>query len=76
MEPAISATLLKQLLTGFEFDPEFSKNLEFDDSIEQQQLPICTTYNQKEEYADQLLLAASQVYDDKVASELSKQGNL
>ena len=59
MEPALSATLLNQLLTGFKFDPELSKNLEFDDFVQQQPLPICTSYNQKEEYADQLLLVAS-----------------
>ena len=47
MEPAVSATLLKQLLTGFNFDPELSKNLEFDDFVEQQALPICMSYNQK-----------------------------
>ena len=45
MESAVSATLLKQLLTGFKFDPELSKNLEFDDFVEQQPLPICTSYN-------------------------------
>ena len=59
MKPAVSATLLKQLLTGFKFDPKLSKNLEFNDFVEQQPLPICTSYNQKEEYTDQRLLAAS-----------------
>ena len=59
MEPAVSATLPKQLLTGFKFNPELSKNLEFDDFVEQQPLPICTSHNQKEEDTDQLLLAAS-----------------
>ena len=52
MEPAVSATLLKQLLTGFKFDPEFSKNLEFDDFVEQQSLPFCMNHNQKEEDTD------------------------
>ena len=59
MEPAVSATLLKQLLTGFKFDPELSKNLEFDDFVEQQPLPVCASNNQKGEYTDQLLLTAS-----------------
>ena len=54
MEPAVSATLLKQLLTGFKFDPELSKNLEFDDFVEQQPLPVCASNNQKGEYTDQL----------------------
>ena len=78
MEPAVSPTLLKQLLTGFKFDPEVSKNLEFDDFVEQQPLPlaaICTSYDQEEEDTDQLLLAASQAYEDKVPSEPSQQGN-
>ena len=78
MEPAVNPTLLKQLLTGFKFDPEVSKNLEFNDFVEQQPLPlaaICTSYNQEEEDTDQLLLAVSQAYEDKVPSEPSQQGN-
>ena len=78
MEPAISPTLLKQLLTGFKFDPEVSKNLEFDDFVEQQPLllaAICTSYDQEEEDTDQLLSVVSQAYEDKVPSEPSQQGN-
>ena len=59
MEPAVTVTLRKQLLTGFKFDPELSKDLEFDDFVEQQPLRICKSYNHKEDYNDKLLLAAS-----------------
>ena len=78
MEPAVSPALLKQLLTGFKFDPELSKNPKFDNFAEQQPLllaAICTSNDQEEEDTDRLLLGASQAYEDKVASEPSLQGN-
>ena len=70
MDPAVSPSLLKQLLTGFKFDPELAKNLDFDDFVEQQPLSlaaVCTSCSQDEEDTDQLLLAASQAYEETVA---------
>ena len=78
MEPSFNPTLLKQLLTSFKFDPELLKNLEFNDFVEQQPLPlaaICTSYDQEEEDSDQPLLAVSQAYENNVASEPCQQGN-
>ena len=70
MEAAVSPSLLKRLLKDFKFDPEVAKDLKFDDFVEQVSLSppadICVSYNQDEEATEQLLLAASQVYEEKV----------
>ena len=79
MKPAVSPSLLERMLMGFKFDPELTKNINFDDVVEQQPLPLAAlcsmNYNEDEEYTDQLLLATSQAYEESVASELSQQGN-
>ena len=80
MEPAVSSSLLERMLIGFKFDPELAKDINFDDFVEQQPVPLVTlrniNYDEDEEYTtDQLLLAASQAYEESVASEPSQQGN-
>ena len=52
VEPVISPALLKWALTGFKFDPELTKNLDFDDFVEPQPvlMPIaCVSYDEDED---------------------------
>ena len=69
MEPVVSPALLKRVLTGFKFDPECAKNLDFDDFVEPQPVPMtiaCVSYDEDEDATDHLLLAASQAYEEEL----------
>ena len=52
------------MLMGFKFDPKLTKDINFDDVVKQQPLPLATlcsiSYDEDEEDTNQLLLAASQ----------------
>ena len=56
MELAVSSSLLEHMLIGFKFDPELTKDINFDDVVEQQPLPLATlcsmNYDEDEEYTD------------------------
>ena len=69
MEPVVSPALVKRVLTGFKFDPECVKNLDFDDFVEPQPVPmpiVCVSYDEDEDATDHLLLAASQAYEEEI----------